>query len=663
MSQPPPAALGHGVDISAMPHLALQSALRHGSAMAPGGLPLEVQALEAEGATAAVHGDLPGLRLRIEAVRLRLLRGFDDLLCLEGLDGVDHLPHQIETVRRVLRQFRGRVLLADEVGLGKTIEACLLLREYLLRGLARRVLILVPANLVPQWQSELSGKFHLQFTTADPQVAARDGFWAAHPLILSAITLARSRRHARVLADLTWDLVVVDEAHHCRRSSTRSFQLVNSLRLRYCFLLSATPVQNDLMELHALLTLLEPGHLRTEADFKKRFVTRGNPRDPRNREMLRELLGQVMIRNTRSLVAIDLPPRYAQTLVVEPTAEEARAYRQLDTYVRWRLPRSVPADDAANDPEPPAAGADSTARPETVPPTGLQLEMDFAAAPALPASAPSLPRPGSDAAAAARPAPLSRMQVNHLLLAAGSHPAALLGSVRRILGDDPQARPLIEALEAIRSPAKERRLLELLRTPRSAKILVFAASRETVEHLHALLEREGLAHALFHGGLDAEAKSGAMNDFRERVGILLCTEAGGEGHNLQFCDTLINVDLPWNPMRIEQRIGRIHRYGQTRPCFIFNLCTRGSLEERLLVLLGEKIRMFELVVGEVGSILGNLDGGEEFESLVLDLWMGAGDAQTLDQAFDQLGTRLLDARGAYDQTKQLDEALFGDDFE
>ena len=660
MSQPPPAAPSRAIATTAEPHLALQSALRQGSAMAPGGLPLEVQALDAEGATAGAAGDLSGLRLRIEAVRLRLLRGFDDLLCLEGLDGVDHLPHQIETVRRVLRQFRGRVLLADEVGLGKTIEACLLLREYLLRGLARRVLILVPANLVPQWQSELTSKFHLQFTTADPQAAARAGFWASHPLILSAITLARSRRHARVLAELTWDLVVVYEAHHCRRSSTKSFQLVNSLRRRYCFLLSATPVQNDLMELHALLTLLEPGHLRTEADFKKRFVTRGNPRDPRNRELLRELLGQVMIRNTRSLVAIDLPPRYAQTLVVEPTAEEARAYRQLDTYVRWRLPRAIPADDAATDPEPQAADAPAVPRAGT-PESGLQLELDFAASGAQPASSAAVPGPGP--AAGARLPPLSRMQVNHLLLAAGSHPAALLGSVRRILGDDPQARPLIEALEAIRSPAKERRLLELLRTPRSAKILVFAASRETVEHLHALFAREGLAHALFHGGLDAEAKSRAMAEFRDTVGILLCTEAGGEGHNLQFCDTLINVDLPWNPMRIEQRIGRIHRYGQTRPCFIFNLCTRGSLEERLLVLLGEKIRMFELVVGEVGSILGNLEGGEEFESLVLDLWMGAGDAQTLDQAFDQLGTRLLDARGAYDQTKQLDEALFGDDFE
>ena len=116
-----------------------------------------------------------------------------------------------------------------------------------------------------------------------------------------------------------------------------------------------------------------------------------------------------------------------------------------------------------------------------------------------------------------------------------------------------------------------------------------------------------------------------MEAFRERVPVMLCSESGGEGRNLQFANTLINFDLPWNPMRIEQRVGRIHRIGQTREVFIFNLCTAGSLEARILDLLDEKIRMFELVVGEVGSILGNLEGGEEFESLVLNLWLRSHD--------------------------------------
>ena len=144
---------------------------------------------------------------------------------------------------------------------------------------------------------------------------------------------------------------------------------------------------------------------------------------------------------------------------------------------------------------------------------------------------------------------------------------------------------------------------------------------------------------------------------------MLCTESGGEGRNLQFADTLINFDLPWNPMKIEQRIGRIHRYGQTQDVFIFNLCTAGTLESRILKLLNDKIRMFELVVGEVGSILGNLDDGQDFESLVLQLWQKAPDDKQLDADFETLGDTLLAAQEKYLDAKNLDEALFGEDYE
>ena len=221
---------------------------------------------------------LRDLWLHTEHTRLSLLRGFDELLCLEGLIGVEHLPHQIETVRKVLRQFRGRVLLADEVGLGKTIEACLLLREYLLRGLAKRVLILVPSPLVSQWQEELSSKFQLDFTVP-PRTSESDRpeFWKGTERVLASLSFVKGKKRAALVAAEPWDLVIVDEAHHCKNRSTQNWQVVNSLQRRFMFLLTATPVQNDLVELYNLLTLLSPGHLKTEAAFKKQFVTRGNP--------------------------------------------------------------------------------------------------------------------------------------------------------------------------------------------------------------------------------------------------------------------------------------------------------------------------------------------------------------------------------------------------
>ena len=246
--------------------------------------------------------DVQGLRLRIEHARLRLVRGFEELLCLNGLRNVEHLPHQIETVRRVLRHFRGRVLLADEVGLGKTIEACLLLREYLLRGLVKRVLILTPASLVSQWREELDSKFGIAVSVPDSAALSSPGWWARQERILVSINTAKRAPHADAIMAQNWDLVIVDEAHHCKNRATLNWKLIDHLKRRYLFMLTATPVQNDLVELYNLLTLLQPGHLKTESEFKKNYVRRGNPRDPRNRERLRSLLAEVMVRNTRSLV-------------------------------------------------------------------------------------------------------------------------------------------------------------------------------------------------------------------------------------------------------------------------------------------------------------------------------------------------------------------------
>ena len=155
------------------------------------------------------------------------------------------------------------------------------------------------------------------------------------------------------MAAQPWDLVIVDEAHHCKNRATLNWQLVNSLQRRFMFLLSATPVQNNLLELYNLLTLLAPGHLRTESDFKKQYVKRGNPRNALNRERLRSLLGEVMVRNTRSLVQINLPARYAQTVMAKPEGAEAELYRKLTEFLRSRGSGLVngiePIDEAAAD--------------------------------------------------------------------------------------------------------------------------------------------------------------------------------------------------------------------------------------------------------------------------------------------------------------------------
>src|SRR5262249_113076 len=212
-------------------------------------LPLAVQlpeALDTQLALATQPGsdtDSELFCLRHEWTQLRLLQGFDELLCLPTLHGVETFWYQIETVRKVLKQFRGRVLLADEVGLGKTIEAGMVLKEYLLRGMAEKVLTLVPATLVGQWQGEMRVKCVVEFATRYDALArcGPGAFWA-QPRVIASIATARRAEHQDILAEQNYDLVIVDEAHHLKNRATANWKLVNALNKRFLLLLSATPV-------------------------------------------------------------------------------------------------------------------------------------------------------------------------------------------------------------------------------------------------------------------------------------------------------------------------------------------------------------------------------------------------------------------------------------
>jgi superfamily II DNA or RNA helicase len=543
-----------------------------------------------------------GLRERF--THLGLAQGFDELLCLPHLSGVEPLLHQIETVRKVLKQFRGRVLLADEVGLGKTIEAGMVLKEYALRGMAERTLILTPASLVGQWREELETKFGLTFaTTYDPLLRDEpQAFWARDRIIASIAT-ARRREHAECLLQRQFDLIIVDEAHHLRDRSSQSWKLVDSLNKRFLLLLSATPVQNDLIELYNILTLLKPGIFKTLKEFRLAYMTPGKPRQPANSESLRALMRGAMIRNTRAVVALKLPRRHATTIKVDCGPGEAEAYADLATAAR----RLAEGD-------------------------GVKRE---------------------------------RLALRHLLAAAGSSPKAAAEAVARVAarhGSDPIWAELANQWAAIETGGKEAALIDLVRRNPTEKKLVFVHSRKTLAHVADRLEQAGVSLARFDGSLSGPEKDAAIAEFRDHATVLVCTQSGGEGRNIQFCNTLINFDVPWNPMAIEQRIGRIDRIGQSREVFVFNLVSRGTLEEQLLALLDEKISMFELVVGEVGAILGGLEEEREFPELVLDAWLGATEAARL-QAFEALGERLEQARRQHEDAKTLDEKLFGEDFE
>lgn len=187
-------------------------------------------------------------------------------------------------------------------------------------------------------------------------------------------------------------------------------------------------------------------------------------------------------------------------------------------------------------------------------------------------------------------------------------------------------------------------------------------ARRQFERLAERLRGLGLSFVTYHGEMDMRSKNQAIEDFEQRARVLLSTEAAGEGRNLQFCRTMVKFDIPWNPMRIEQRVGRIHRIGQTRDVRIYNLSARGTVEDYMLEILDQKLNMFELVIGEMDMILGQLSDERDFEDLLLNIWVQAQSAEELRDGFKQLGDALVQARQAHQKTQEYDEALFGEDF-
>jgi SNF2 family DNA or RNA helicase len=549
--------------------------------------------------------------LGMRAAQLATHPGFERLISLPMVREMELLEHQTRTATTVLRKLRGRALLCDEVGLGKTVEAGLILSELLMRGLARSVLILTPPSLMTQWQGEMRRKFSIELTSQDDPAFREGGSsaWEIHDRVIVSIHTAKREPHRSAILKRKWDMVIVDEAHHLRNRATEAWKFASEIDKQFILLLTATPVQNNLEELFNLVTLLEPGLLSTRKDFSRRFVSKGDKMTPKNVDELHALLGEVMVRNRRNTVGLQFTRRFARTEAVALSAPERSLYDAAAAVIRERL------------------------RPENNSPglsrmTLIMLQMAL----------------GSSAAAAAA------MLANLLDKPIG--PAAQRESVRELCA---------QAASQPNGGAKAQRLLGLVEEFPD-KLVVFTQFRATQEMLRRTLNGAGHDVAVFHGGLSRMEKESSIEQFRGPARLLLCTESGSEGRNLQFAHGLCNFDLPWNPMKIEQRVGRLSRIGQTRDVHVFNLVAAGTIEAAVLHLLEAKLNMFELVIGEVDMILGNLEDEREFEEVIAQEWAASVDSDEFAARMEVLGTRLLAAKTAYFRQQAQDNKLFGNRF-
>ncbi|HMJ57636.1 MAG TPA: DEAD/DEAH box helicase [Gemmatimonadales bacterium] len=561
--------------------------------------------------------------LRREAERIALVPGFDRLITLDA-NAIKELPHQIDVAQRVLRQMGGRAILADEVGLGKTIEASIIYKELAIRGLARRALILTPASLVGQWQGELEEKFFERFETpTDPDD------WQHVTKAIVSHDRARSRRHAEEILRHHWDLVIVDEAHKIKSHTGATYQFIEKIERDFILLLTATPLQNDLRELYNLVTLLRPGQLGTWEEFREAHLVAGDHRQPKDPEALRALTHEVMIRTRRSSVVDDLnlPPRRPRQPEVKLTTAERDLYDRTTDFLR-RLYREglvepVAAEEAEDD----------------APPARRRTKKG-----------------------------ILQLAVIHLRQRLCSSSKALAESLEHLAESErisPEyrtiARRLAQRAQKIKTHAKLNVLTAILKeTP--DRVVVFSDHRPTVELIAQRVEALGRQAIVYWGAHTTPERDKRIRAFHaDERSVLIATRAGSEGRNLQFCNVLVNYDLPWNPMVVEQRIGRLHRIGQTREVHIVNLAAAGTIESYILELLDRKIKLFELVVGELDLILGEFGGGHTFEGRLAAEWLAAENEADFSRRVETIGADIEKSSAVGKEQEQLNSLIAPDD--
>ncbi|WP_179860725.1 DEAD/DEAH box helicase [Sporosarcina koreensis] len=471
-------------------------------------------------------------QLGYEAEQAKLISEFNGLQCTRHLPNLTAFPHQLEAAERVIERMNGKAILADEVGLGKTIEAGLILKEYLIRGLVKKALILAPASLTNQWLAELNTKFHI------PAMAYNKKYNMDHcPIVVTSIDMAKRSPHREAISRQEFDLVIIDEAHKLKNPKTKNYEFVQQMKKKFCLLLTATPIQNDVFELFNLISLLKPGHLGNLETFQSVFSA--SKHHVEEDEFLRELIQQVMVRNVRGDTGIEWTDRHARIVPIGFSQEERDVYDRVS-----KLPV-----------------ADSF--------TLLTLQRELCSSPL--AAVLTLEKIAKETADTAL-----RREMEQLLL----------------------------QLTRTGIHSKAEKTAELIRLA-DDKVIVFTEYRATQVYLQAYLHKQGVSSVLFNGKFSKNKREWMKQLFQQKAQVLIATESGSEGLNLQFCHHVVNYDLPWNPMKLEQRIGRVHRLGQEQDVHIYNLAVEDSVEDKMVELLEKKIGVFETVVGELDHILSD----------------------------------------------------------
>ena len=590
---------------------------------------------------------------------------------------VDLNPHQVDAALFAFRSPLSKgALLADEVGLGKTIEAGMVISQRWAER-QRRILVITPSNLRKQWHQELQEKFFLPchiLETRSYNQARKEGNatpFARQEIIICSYHFARSKGDD--VGRILWDLVVIDEAHRLRNVYKKSNKIANELRITLHgvpkLLLTATPLQNSLLELYGLVSFIDEHTFGDLKSFREQFSDLSHPR---TFATLKKRLEPICQRTLRSQVLPYI--RYTQRRPLlqkfTPTAEEWTLYELVSDYLQKPELQALPSGQR---------------QLLTLVLRKLLASSTFAIAGALDKMAQRL----RQQLKAAGPAHHLEDELDDDFEALdelaeewndeeNSSAAPLTAAERRALEIEiAELESFYELAVSIEQNAKGTALLNALQTAfdqaaelgAAPKALIFTESRRTQEYLLHLLSDTPYADGivLFNGSNSdkksseiysqwiaryqntdrvtgsrtADMRSALVDYFREQGQIMIATEAGAEGINLQFCSLVVNYDLPWNPQRVEQRIGRCHRYGQQHDVVVVNfLNQKNAADQRVFELLDEKFKLFAGVFGASDEVLGAVESGVAFEKRIADIYQTCRTADEIQTAFDQLQAEL-----------------------
>lgn len=569
--------------------------------------------------------------LSLEAKRYRYASLYDPLLAMNTCK-VDPLPHQIEAVYGFVLQLpRIRFLIADDPGAGKTIMAGLIIKELKLRNLVKRTLIIAPGHLKEQWQREMRDRFEEHFVKMDRglmDASYGENIWMRESQLIASIDFAKQEDVAATLASSRFDLIIVDEAH--KMSAFRyGEKLEKSERYRlgevlsdictHLLFLTATPHRGDPENFRLFLDLLEPGFFATEEIMSDAIKSNENLLFIRRvKEDLKDFEGKPLFL-----------PRHVNTkpfnLGVE-SPKEKELYNALYRYVNEQYNKALTKQDKRRN----IAFALVILQrrlASSIYALLKSLERRKKRLEELLQGATQNIRNGFDLGEDEDEDEQTRWADEEIweTLSVAENREELQAEIATVNDLIRQAKAILESGSEIKLRHLKDSVEKLNSQFAGSKILIFTESRDTLDHLERNIKDWGYSVCTIHGSMKLEERVRSEGIFKNEAQVMIATEAAGEGINLQFCNLMINYDLPWNPNRLEQRMGRIHRYGQTREVFIFNLVANDTREGRVMTALFHKLEEIKDTLGsdKVFDVLGDLIQGKNLSQLMMEAAAGA----------------------------------------